>query len=156
MAMRGADRLGVVRAGRGALLALAAIALAGCVQTIAIPGPYGAKKPFAPTKQEQYEMTQIGHANAIAKLCPTEFQINRPPRDAILKPLVKRASDSGLRRVSSDDLLGMSPDQARAIGLAYERERGIVRSERETWCAAGRYEVARKSPVGKYLIKVGS
>jgi hypothetical protein len=156
MVLQVSGRIGVARAGRGAFMALAAVVLAGCVQSTAIPGPYGEKKPFAPTKQEQYELTQAGHANAIAKICPAEFQINRPARDAILKPLVKRAADSGLRRVSSEDLLGMSAEQARAIGLAYEKERGIVRSDRETWCAAGRYEVARKSPVGKYLIKVGS
>jgi hypothetical protein len=134
------------RSGGALLLALF---LTACV-------PQGATEPdlarFQPTKEEQAELTAFGHAGAISKVCSGEFRRNYQEAERVLRPVVDRAQAAGVRaQYEPAVLLGLTSTKMRQIGLAYEAERGIVREDRETWCAAGRYEVTNKTMVGKYL-----
>jgi hypothetical protein len=51
--------------------------------------------------------------------------------------------------------MGLTKPQAQALGTEYRASRRIVAGQPETWCAAGRYEVANKTRIGKYLIDAG-
>jgi hypothetical protein len=134
------------------LLLVGLMAATACVPTGAtVPD----KARFSPTAEEQAEMTALGHANAIAKLCRSGINLNTVASRKALEPIVERAQAAGVRvQYEPATLLGLSKAEAQQIGLAYRTKRGIVPSQPETWCAAGRYELRNKTRVGKFLIDV--
>ena len=124
-----------------------AVALAaGCVP--AGNAPETAR--FVPTAQEQAELQAYGLAVLIANRCGGDLRANTREADRVLRTTVERAQDAGVRSLS--DLVGISRAEGRKVGQAYEAERGIVRDNPATWCAAGKYEVANKTRIGSYLL----
>jgi hypothetical protein len=111
---------------------------------------------FSPTKEEQAELIAFGHASAIARGCSGDVWLNELAAQRNLQPIADRAKAAGVRaQYETATLMGMTRTQAQEIGAKYEASRGIVPRERETWCAAGSYEVANKTRIGQYLIDAG-
>jgi hypothetical protein len=142
--------------GRRKLIALVIV----CVAVLTACVPEGANVPqtaqFSPTKEEQAELIAFGHASAISRGCSGDVWLNELVAQRNLQPIADSAKANGVRaEYETATLMGMTRTQAQEIGAKYQASRGIIPRERETRCAAGRYEVANKTRIGQYLIDAG-
>lgn len=90
-------------------------------------------------------------ADAIATECRS-IRFNDPTFDADLeRTIYKLYADN---YTENDIGYGIDhPDEAatQKIIFDYVEDNGIILSNAETWCRAGRNEIARKTPIGRYL-----
>ena len=93
----------------------------------------------------------LGNAENIVDECPRGFQLNREhERDWVGKFNVKYGPDPEWADLKMEDV--MTPRNLQRKFIAYVQRRSVVIAEPETWCAAGRAEVAERTRIGKLLI----
>ncbi|OZA12024.1 MAG: hypothetical protein B7Y02_07930 [Rhodobacterales bacterium 17-64-5] len=100
------------------------------------------------------EVSAFGHAHVIVMAYPDGFRDNEAARGELQSLLMQAAALQGFASLSASQIVLSiaSREESRAIVLGYERQRGIVLEDRNSWCAAGQYEGAHHFVVGKYLI----
>lgn len=128
----------------------AGLMLAGCVPTeTQVPEPAKATVKIPP------DVIEYGFSAVFAEMtvenCPRGFLFNKGHEDAVIAAFEAKygerpawASTDGLKTVPKREL------QDRFID--YIQRRDIVLTDRSTWCAAGKAEIAGKTAIGKYLI----
>jgi hypothetical protein len=151
--VQGVLRMNMMLKTAGVAVLGAGLLLSGCVPTETLKAEAVAKAPMPPA-EIMAEATNARLAQAIAAACPFGFGYNDNHEDEV-KSGLKRvygntdvvpdwASDASARKVHQDfDTRGLPNYMAR---------RHIKQDDRDSWCAAGKAEIAGKTAIGKYLI----
>ncbi|HQU70174.1 MAG TPA: DUF5333 family protein [Albidovulum sp.] len=93
----------------------------------------------------------LGNAEDIVDECPRGFRLNRAyERERVREFKEKYGPDPEWADLKMEDV--MTPRRLQRKFIGYVQRRNVVIAEPETWCAAGRAEVAEKTRIGKLLI----
>lgn len=93
----------------------------------------------------------LGNAETIVDECPRGFRLNREQeREMVRKFEDKYGPDPEWADLNMEDV--MTPRRLQRKFIGYVQRRNVVIAEPETWCAAGRAEVAESTRIGKLLI----
>ncbi len=100
------------------------------------------------------ELNAAFNARDIARKCPSELTFNEAEKKRQFELLALRVQAEGYDDVL-DSALEISQLPERELQkqfLDYVKRRGVVFSDKRTWCAAGRADIAEKTAIGKYLL----
>jgi len=137
----------------GAAVLCAGLFLSACVPTETLTAEAVAKAPMPPA-EIMAEATNARLAQAIAAACPFGIGYNDNHEVEVKSGMARIygntdvvpdwANDASIRKVHQDfDTRGLPNYMAR---------RHIKQDDSDSWCAAGKAEIAGKTAIGKYLI----
>jgi hypothetical protein len=131
---------------------LTALALALTIFALAFSGMAQARPPLRDNKPINDQLFVAAVGDQIRKNCPSlEARMGLVYRRGLA--LYNYALGQGYTRKEISDYLESKPDnramQARAN--AYLEKRGVRQGDAESYCAAGRAEIAANSPIGELL-----
>ena len=140
------------------LAALTALSLAGCAEPVS--GPTAAAASAAsdvPSSKRvlpdyAYETSfNYAMASTIVKTCP-QLELRILERRRMLEPLIRRLKSDGYSEpFILQAIQNVSRERLLQDTTAYTRKRGIVPDNAESFCAAGRLEIAEGTEIGRYL-----
>lgn len=126
-----------------------ALLLVGCAKTA--PDSETEDKDVKVPRDVIAFRVDLGNAEYIADECPSGFRLNREHElEWDRKFEEKYGPDPEWADVSMEE--AMTPRKLQRKFIAYVQRRNVVIAEPETWCAAGKAEVAEKTRIGKLLI----
>lgn len=93
----------------------------------------------------------LGNAGDIVDECPRGFRLNREyEREWVNRFRDKYGPDPEWAGLKMEEV--MTPRKLQRKFIGYVQRRNVVLAEPETWCDAGKAEVAEKTRIGKLLI----
>ncbi len=134
-----------------ALCATAFLAMACAPQTA--PNAPAPSPIFPKDAQEAYEFIEASLiAESIAEGCPKEFQLDKAAEEKLYRAIDARFPDQDFVAVLRDGFpVGLDAEAIAQRYLAYAKKRKVVFADNQTWCPAGRAEIAEKTRIGSFL-----
>ncbi len=133
------------------LVAAAAFAVTGCVDTSA-PPEIPRNTPLS--AELRTDVLDSAIANEIAKRCRGSLMLNRAAVQQVKDRAQVEAKRRGLSRATEAEVAvvmgGERAIQDRLLG--YVQSRKILINQPSTWCAAGKRELAEKTGISRYLL----
>ena len=135
------------------LIAAAALAVTGCVETSA-PPEIPRNTPLSTELRTDVLDSVI--ANEVAKRCRGNLMLNSTAVQQVKDRAQVEAKRRGLSRASSAEVVAvMGGEQAVQDQLfGYVQSRKILINQPSTWCAAGQRELAEKTGIARYLVSL--
>lgn len=123
--------------------------LAGCART-APQSAVGDEDVRVPRDVIAFRI-DLETAEYISDECRSDFRVNREyQRDWTGRFEEKYGPDPAWAHFNMEEVV--SPKRLQRKLFAYVERRGVLLTEPETWCAAGRAEVAENTRIGKLLV----